>query len=67
MSIASNSLCLSRDCCALFSFLQTLFLWLCMTRHRGRIGYPLSKKNGLCLLTGMTKVFIFILKIIMTK
>ena len=47
MSSLPIVLCLSRDWCALFSFLQTLFLWLCMPRHRGRIGYPLSKKIGI--------------------
>ena len=27
-----------------FKLLQTMFFWLCMSRHRGRIGNPLSKK-----------------------
>jgi len=39
---------LSSDWCAFFFFqlLQTMFFWLCMSRHRGRIGNPLSKKKS---------------------
>ena len=44
MSIASNS-CVFLEFGVLFLFFQTLFFWLCMPRHRGRIGNPLSKKK----------------------
>ena len=46
MSIASNS-CVFLEFGVLFLFFQTLFFWLCMPRHRGRIVILYLKKSCL--------------------